>query len=65
MNGKKLGNFDLYYDHRALEQIVIGKWNSRDGRLFFDVWSSFVAKTFSQRAEFIDGTRLRNGRFPD
>ena len=46
MSGKKLGNFDLYYDHRALEQIVIGKWNSRDGRLFFDVWSSFVAKSF-------------------
>jgi hypothetical protein len=46
LNGKKLGTFDLYYDRRALEQIVIGKWNSRDGQLFFDVWSSFVAKSF-------------------
>jgi hypothetical protein len=46
MSGKRLGNFDLYYDRRALEQIVIGKLNSRDGQLFFDVWSSFVAKHF-------------------
>jgi hypothetical protein len=46
MRGKKLGSFDLYYDRRALEQIVIGKMNSRDGQLFFDVWSSFVAKPF-------------------
>jgi len=46
IRGKKLGNFDLYYDRRALEQIVIGKLNSREGLLFFDVWSSFVARPF-------------------
>ena len=46
INGKRLGTFDLYYDRRALEQIVLGKLNSRDGMLFFDVWTSFVAKPF-------------------
>ena len=46
MRGKKLGSFDLYYDRRALEQIVIGKLNSRDSKLYFDVWSSFTAKSF-------------------
>jgi hypothetical protein len=46
MNGKTLGNFDLYYDRSAREQIVLGKLNTRDNRLFFDVWSSFVAKSF-------------------
>ncbi len=46
MSGKKLGTFDLYYDRRALEQIVIGKLNSRDSLLFFDVWSSFTARQF-------------------
>src|SRR5580700_7428253 len=46
MNGKKLGNFDFYYDRSAREQIVLGKLNTRDNRLFFDVWTSFVAKSF-------------------
>ena len=46
MSGKKLGSFDLYYDRRALEQIVVGKLNARDSQLFFDVWCSFVARSF-------------------
>jgi hypothetical protein len=50
MSGNKLGNFDLYYDRSAREQIVIGKLNTRDNLLFFDVWTSFVAKSFRNRA---------------
>jgi len=50
MSGKKLGNFDLYYDRSAREQIVIGKLNTRDNLLFFDVWTSFVARSFRNRA---------------
>ncbi len=46
MNGRTLGNFDLYYDRSAREQIVLGKLNTRDNLLFFDVWTSFVAKPF-------------------
>ena len=49
MSGNKLGNFDLYYDRSAREQIVIGKLNARDKKLFFDVWTSFVAKSFRGR----------------
>jgi hypothetical protein len=49
MSGKKLGNFDLYYDRSAREQIVIGKLNSRDNLLMFDVWTSFVARLFRNR----------------
>jgi hypothetical protein len=51
MSGKKLGNFDLYYDRSAREQIVIGKLNARDNLLYFDVWSSFVAKSYRNRPE--------------
>ena len=50
MSGKKLGNFDLYYDRSALEQISIGKLSTRDNLLFFDVWTSFVARSFRNRA---------------
>ena len=46
MNGKALGNLDLYYDRNAREQIVVGKLNTRENVLFFDVWTSFVAKSF-------------------
>jgi hypothetical protein len=49
MTGKHLGNFDFYYDRSAREQIVIGKLNSHDNLLFFDVWTSFVAKSFRNR----------------
>lgn len=50
MSGKTLGNFDLYYDRSAREQIVMGKLNTRDNLLYFDVWSSFVARPFRSRA---------------
>jgi hypothetical protein len=49
MSGKTLGNFDLYYDRSAREQIVMGKLNTRENTLFFDVWTSFVAKSFRNR----------------
>jgi hypothetical protein len=50
MAGKKLGNFDLYYDRSAREQIVMGKLNTRENLLYFDVWTSFVARSFRNRA---------------
>ena len=50
MSGKKLGNFDLYYDRSAREQIVMGKLNTRDNLLYFDVWTSFVARSYRNRA---------------
>jgi Peptidase family M1 domain len=49
MAGKKLGNFDLYYDRSAREQIVMGKLNTRENLLYFDVWTSFVARSFRNK----------------
>lgn len=56
MVGKKLGNFDLYYDRNMREQIMIGKLNTRDNVLYFDVWTSFVAKSFRNRPSTPDLT---------
>lgn len=56
MRGVKLGNFDLYYDRSAREQIVIGKLNMRGNQQFFDVWTSFVAKSFRGRTNDPDLT---------
>ena len=48
MSGKKLGNFDVYYDRSAREQIVIGQLNTRDNLLFFDVWTQLRGALVSQ-----------------
>lgn len=46
LSGQKLGNFEVYYDRRAREQLVVGKLNVRGSLVFFDVWTSFVARSF-------------------
>ena len=45
VSGRKLGNFDVQYDRRGSEQIVVGKVVSRDNRAFFDVWTSFPSRS--------------------
>src|SRR5574340_1464917 len=48
-SGRRLGNFDVLYDPRAREQIVVGQVAaSRDNRAYFDVWTSFEARSFRQ-----------------
>ncbi|MGA2589663.1 MAG: M1 family aminopeptidase [Bryobacteraceae bacterium] len=54
MTGKTLGNFDLYYDRSAREQIVLGKLNAKDNLLFFDVWCSFTARSFRNTSRELD-----------
>lgn len=44
-NGVKDGNFDLLYDPQAPEQILAGQVSNRDGRMYFDTWVSFVARS--------------------
>jgi hypothetical protein len=39
--GVNMGNFDIVVDPRALESVVLGQVNSRENRVFFDVWTSF------------------------
>ncbi|MGC8793497.1 MAG: M1 family metallopeptidase, partial [Bryobacteraceae bacterium] len=47
--GRKLGNFDCFYDPRAREQIMVGQVVFRDNRTFFDYWTSFLARSFRRR----------------
>ncbi|HVN05648.1 MAG TPA: M1 family aminopeptidase [Bryobacteraceae bacterium] len=69
MIGNTLGNFDLYYDRRSREQIAIGKLNTRDDVLFFDIWCSFVARSFRNREiepDFsLDDFRIQAALQPD
>jgi hypothetical protein len=43
-----LGTFDLIYDPDNIEQILAGQLTSRYNRLFFDIWTSFPARSARQ-----------------
>jgi hypothetical protein len=47
-NGVKIGNFDVAFDPMVSEQILAGQIANRDERTYFDVWTSFAAKSSRQ-----------------
>ena len=49
IQGNKLGNFDIIADARAYEQMVAGQVTNRDGRSWWDTWSSFVSRSHKGR----------------
>lgn len=53
LNGKQVGTFDMMYDPRSREQIVAGQLTERNGRLTYNVWTSFAARS------------ARNGHAPE
>ena len=46
VRGRNLGNFDLLYDTRASEQILIGQVAFRNDRRYWDTWASFRARSY-------------------
>jgi aminopeptidase N len=50
ISGKTLGSFDVVYDPRAREQVMVGQLATRDNRRYFDTWTSFASRS------------VRNGR---
>ena len=45
IDGKKLGNFDVFYDSRGAEQLVAGQITTRKDATFWDTWTSFVSRS--------------------
>jgi hypothetical protein len=45
LNGNQAGNFDMIYDPRSREQIVAGQLTERNGRLTYNVWTSFASRS--------------------
>ncbi len=45
ISSPKLGNFDIVYDPDSPDQIFAGQLATRENRLYFDTWTSFVAKS--------------------
>jgi hypothetical protein len=45
ITGSRFGNFDVVYDPRARDQIVTGQLTQRDNNSWFNVWTSFPARS--------------------
>jgi hypothetical protein len=45
LNGRQVGTFDMMYDPRSREQIVAGQLAEHNGRLTYNVWTSFAARS--------------------
>ena len=45
VSGKSLGNFDLFYDSRAGDQILAGRLAEHNNRFSYDIWTSFPARS--------------------
>lgn len=43
--GRKLGSFDIAYDPHAYEQLSAGQVVTREGRAWWDTWTSFAARS--------------------
>jgi Peptidase family M1 domain len=45
LNGREAGNFDMMYDPRSRDQIVAGALAEHNGRLSYNIWTSFPARS--------------------
>jgi hypothetical protein len=44
--GKTLGNFDVFYDLRAQNQIAAGRQTGPEKHYAYDIWTNFAARSF-------------------
>ncbi len=49
VSGASLGRFDILVDPRRLEQISIGQVVWQEGTRYYDIWTSFPARSFRDR----------------
>ncbi|MBK5294175.1 MAG: hypothetical protein JJE04_21165 [Acidobacteriia bacterium] len=55
IQGKRLGNFDTYYDPEARDSIYVGQLKYRDNRAYYDTWTSFPARPFRDGKRTLPG----------
>ena len=46
ISSPKFMNFDVVFDPESPEQLFAGQITTRDNRLYFNTWTSFIAKSF-------------------
>ncbi len=50
VSGNQLQNFDVLYDPTSQDQILVGKVGFRDNHSYFNIWTSFQARSFRNGA---------------
>ncbi len=60
--GNRLGVFDVYFDTRSPEQIVVGQTSSKGEQTYYDLWMSFVMA--SLRKQPAGGSRFHGPTGP-
>ena len=48
--GEHYGVFDVYFDTRSPEQIIVGKTSSQQGQTYYDLWMSFPMSSLRKTA---------------
>ena len=61
--GKELGNFDLFYDARAGEQILAGRMAEHNNRPSYDIWTSFPARGYRNGSSRQPAAEFASERF--
>lgn len=46
LSGRRLGNFDVLFDPRRPDSVLVGQIANRDGVQYFDNWASFPSRSF-------------------
>jgi hypothetical protein len=59
VQGKQLGNFDVYYEPDAANQIFLGALASRNNRAYYNTWTMFEARPFRTGARKTPGQAYR------
>jgi len=59
VRGEQLGNFDILYDPRRTEQIIMGRIGESGGVAYFDTWTSFEARSFRNKSRTAPGAAFR------
>ena len=49
--GNRLGVFDIYFDTRNPEQIIVGKASSQGEQSYYDLWMSFVMRSLRKQPD--------------
>ncbi len=60
--GRRLGAFDIYFDTRNPEQIVVGQTSAKGEQTYYDLWMSFVMSSLRKQAT--NGSRFHGPTGP-
>jgi hypothetical protein len=63
ISGRTLGNFDVLFEPRAREQIVAGQVVNKEDRVFFNIWTSFRARSWRSGRKQIAASPVRTEEF--